>query len=64
MRRARKVRVILPGSVAAQAPFVHLLRGRRLEAEDLALIPAAVYVLPARAVARFAALFRRPAARV
>ncbi len=57
VRRARKVRVILPRSMAFQAALVYRLRGYALEAEDLRLIAAAFDVVLPHTMASFATLF-------
>ena len=56
--RARKVRMILPGGVAAQAPLVYRLRGCAFEAEDLRFVPTTFDVVLSRTMAGFATLFR------
>ena len=57
--RARDVRVILPGSVALQAPLIHLLRGTSLKAKNRLGISRVIDVVACWAMAGFASLFGR-----
>src|ERR1700694_265114 len=54
--RARKVCVILAGSMTFQATLVYRPRGRALEAEDLRLVSASFNMLLAGTMARFASM--------
>ena len=55
--RARKVRVILPGGMALQAPLIHLLRGGSLKAENRLGISRIIDMVACRTMAAFTALF-------